>query len=304
MFKIPFFFRPIPDEFLTHEFLDDPSMMCLIVWMIKRISLHPQKIPLKNSGKHLILEPFEFMYGREKCAQDAGISLKNARTRLGQLIGLGYVQEVASKRASTYSVYRLVIEAFRQHEGQHIGQQSGQLQGQQSGHKRETKKKETKNIKETFNVATNNTVRPSLSDKQKEELSVLLAYCQDKNLQIFEVSLARWSHNYAIDHIVAHIGLLIQKRDKIRKHEAWLERALKENYLEKDLIIGKNREFAQNFQKNKRWSDLKITKVYCTHLPSGKDYQFNLPVENFQKMLTDCYDQYHQIEEASCDRGD
>jgi hypothetical protein len=171
MFKIHFFFRPIPDEFLTHEFLDDPSMMCLIVWMIKRISLHPQKIPLKNSGKHLILEPFEFMYGREKCAQDAGISLKNARTRLGQLIGLGYVQEVASKRASTYSVYRLVTEAFRQQEGQHIGQQSGQLKGQQSGHKRETKKKETKNIKETFNVDTNNTVRLRWSQVSRPKIS-------------------------------------------------------------------------------------------------------------------------------------
>lgn len=297
MSKIPYIFRPIPDEFLTEDFLKDPVMMNFIIWIMKRVSTNQQRIPLKNCSRHLLLDPFEFMYGRKKCVEDTGISDKNARSRLKQLIGLGYIAEVASKRTSTFSVYRIVTEAFRQNEGQHIGQQLDSQQDQQKGHKQEAKIKEEKNIKGTFNALSGNVVSSFLSEKQKEDLDGLLAYCQSKELEISATTLARWIHNHEIDHIIAHIGLLDDKKKKIRKHEAWLEKALKEDYMGKDVLISKNRIFAQNLQKNKNWTDLHMTKTYCTHLPSGKDYQFNLPSENFQKMLSDCHKQYHHIEE-------
>lgn len=77
-------------------------MMCFIDWMMRRISPNSSVVPLK--GKQLSLAPYEFMFGRVACALAAGISVKNARTRLKQLIGLGYVKKVASKGSSTYSV--------------------------------------------------------------------------------------------------------------------------------------------------------------------------------------------------------
>jgi len=93
MSKLPYSFLAIPHEFLTEDFLRDPVMMRFIVWMIKRISPDPTLVPLKGKGRQLLLEPFEFMFGREKCAIATGMSLKNVYTRLNQLTGLGYLKK-------------------------------------------------------------------------------------------------------------------------------------------------------------------------------------------------------------------
>ena len=78
MSKIPYVFLAIPHEFLTEDFLKDPVMIRFVVWMIKRISPNSSLVPLKGMSKQLLLDPFEFMFGREACALSAGISLKNS----------------------------------------------------------------------------------------------------------------------------------------------------------------------------------------------------------------------------------
>lgn len=140
MSKIPFLFRFIPDEFLVDEFLDDPIMMRYIRWMFKRLSPYPQKIRMK--GKVVDLAPFEFIYGREACAEQAGISLKNAQTRTGQLAGQHFIEKVVSKSVSTFSVYRLVTTSFTQIGGQQVGQPTGQ----QSGHNQELRVKSKESL--------------------------------------------------------------------------------------------------------------------------------------------------------------
>ena len=139
--NIPYNFRPIPDEFLTDDFIDDPIMMRFIRWMFKRISVKPTAVPIKHRKMVLELEPFEFMYGRSKCAEQAGISLKQAESRLGQLVGQQMVTKVGSKSGSTFSVYRLVTASFTQNSGQQVGQQVGQHIGQQVGHNQEIRDK-------------------------------------------------------------------------------------------------------------------------------------------------------------------
>jgi hypothetical protein len=288
--RIPYVFRAIPDEFLTEDFLNDLPMIRLIVWMMKRISTNSNYIPLKNSSKQLLLEPFEFMFGRDQCARDANISSKNVRTRLKQLIGLGYIEEIENKKARTYSVYRLVTTAFRQNSGQQQGQQSGNENGHPVGHKRKTEFKKDKSIKEASNVKPVD--KSLLSDKQNEDLAVLLAYCENKNLLISEFSLVRWIFKYEIDRLIEHLALLNEEKKKVKNHEAWLETALKENYAWKNCNIQKNREFAQRFKEHNQWSELHLTKNYCTHNRSSKDFQYNLPVHVFQKMLQECFEQY------------
>lgn len=137
MSKIPFKFRPIPDEFLIDEFIDDPIMMRFIRWMMRKISSDPQKVFI--NGRNIQLMPFEFIFGREACSEQAGISPKQARGRLGQLIGQHFIQKVASKSASTFTVYSLVAESFSKNDGQQKGQQKGQHLGQHLGHNQDLK---------------------------------------------------------------------------------------------------------------------------------------------------------------------
>ena len=134
MSKIPYVFLPIPLELLTDDFLEDPVMMKFLKCIFSRISTVPRKVPLKHSKKHIELDPYEFIFGREKVAKEAGISTKQVEKRMGQLVGLHYVEKVGSKWGSTFSVYRLVTESFCKIQGQQVGQQVG--------HKQEDKKKE------------------------------------------------------------------------------------------------------------------------------------------------------------------
>ncbi len=291
MFKIPYIFRPMPDEFLTEDFLKDSTMFRLGVWIIKRAYPDSHYVALKKSATQLYLEPFEFMYGRDSCARDLNTTPNRVRTRIKQLIGLGYIVEISHKSTSTFSVYKLVTTAFKQNSSQQSHQQNEQQVDHLVHHKRDTKIKENQNIKETSNVPKN-VDKSHLSDKQKEDLSVFLAYCESKELRIFEPSLIRWLCKYEIDHIIGHLALLDEKKNKIEKHEAWLEKALKDNYVGQNNNIQKNCEFAEQFKESNQWNDLHTTQRYCTHAPSSKDFQYKLPVDVFQKMLQECYEQY------------
>ncbi len=178
MSKLPYVFLAIPHEFLTEDFLKDTIMMRFVVWMFKRISPNPSLVPLKGMGRQLLLDPFEFMFGRETCAVIAGISLKNARTRIKQLIGLGYIKKVAGKGASTFSVYCIETRALRQSvNGQQSEQQLGQQMGQRTGHNLEAQIPDLKIIKETPNVSPKVVDRSPFSDKQKGDLQGMLMDC-------------------------------------------------------------------------------------------------------------------------------
>ncbi len=295
MSKLPYVFLALPHEFLTEDFLKDPAMMRFVVWMFKRISPSPSLVPLKGMSKQLLLDPFEFMFGRETCASAAGISLKNARTRLEQLIGLGYIKKVAGKGASTYSVYCLETRALRQSvNGQQNEQQLEQQIGQRTGHNLEAQIPDLKIIKETPNGISKTVDRSPFSDKQKMDLQGLLAYCQGKGLRISERALRRWLRLYESGRITDHLSLLLKGIDGIKKPEAWMEVALKENYSSQNSNIKENRLFTEGFVRSHNWTDMKITQSYCTHLPSSKDYSFKLPPEGFRGMLVDCYEQYRQ----------
>jgi len=284
---IPYRFMPMPHELFTEDFINDPIMIRFVVCMMKRISPYSKSVPLKNRHKHLFLASFEFMFGREKFALDAGISPKNAYTRLKQLMGLGYVEEVITKKDSNYSVYRLVTEAFHQIGGQHKGQLVGQKSDQLNEHKQETKTQKKKNVEGTFNVA----VAP-LSQPEKEDITAISAYCEMRGLDIGRPSVERWVTLYGIEKTKGTISLLISSKGKIRKHEAWMEIALKNNYFEDGKNSEVNSRFAREFREKYNWSDLTITKQYCRHELSKKEYYYKLPQETFQKSLRDCYEQY------------
>ena len=154
-------------------------------------------------------------------------------------------------------------------------------------------------IKETPNVISKVVDRSPFSDKQKSDLQGLLVYCQDKQLRISERALRRWIRLYESERITDHLSLLLNGIDGIKKPEAWMEVALKENYSRQNSNIQENRRFTEDFAKSNGWTDLKITQSYCCHSPSSKDYPFKLPPEAFREMLIDCYRQYHQDSEGA-----
>jgi hypothetical protein len=113
--------------------------------------------------------------------------------------------------------------------------------------------------------------------------------------------LRRWLRLYESQRITDNLLLLIDGIEGIKKPEAWMEVALKENFFVQNSNINENQAFAEDFVKRNRWNGIKITRSYCTHLLSSKDFSFKLPPENFRMMLSQCYEQYCQNEEANDD---
>ena len=88
--NIPYQFYPIPKEFLTHEFLDDPIMMKLILYIFKRVRSFPQLVKMMNNKREVEvqLQPYEFIFGRSACAEECGITEEKIRSRIDKLIGV------------------------------------------------------------------------------------------------------------------------------------------------------------------------------------------------------------------------
>jgi len=180
----------IPYEFATEDFLKDHTMMRFVFWMMRRISTETRKIPLKNKRQHLGLEPFEFMYGCDACAKEAMISPQAARTRLDQLLKLGYLEKVFEKSTSTFSVFRLVTTAFLQNQNQHKNQHEGQHTDQRSRHKRETKKRP--DVEETtIAIEAPHVVDKSpLSEKEEEDVQSIVAFYTHKGFSLKKFTMA------------------------------------------------------------------------------------------------------------------
>jgi hypothetical protein len=135
--NIPYVFRAIPDEFLTDEFLDDPKMMKLIRYILKRIRTHEHVEKIKSNGYHEIkLQPFEFIFGRDKASKETGLSDREIRTRMAFLATSSFVSKSTSSSTSSFTVYRLMTESFSQIRDQQFDQQNDQ----QFDHKQEYKK--------------------------------------------------------------------------------------------------------------------------------------------------------------------
>jgi hypothetical protein len=127
--NIPYTFIPLPYEFMTDEFIEDPIMMKLVRYIMQMIRPYEHKYKFKNNGRfiEINLKPFAFVFGREMTANACCASEKNIRTRMQKLRASSWVEKSAStvceKSASTYSIYTLSTASFRKTEGQQLGQQ-------------------------------------------------------------------------------------------------------------------------------------------------------------------------------------
>jgi hypothetical protein len=59
-----------------------------------------------------------------------------------------------------------------------------------------------------------------------------------------------------------HLALLVNGIDGIKKPEAWMEVALKENFAALNSNVNENRVFTEEFVRKNKWNGIKITQSY------------------------------------------
>lgn len=295
MADIPYFFRAIPDEFLSDDFIKDPTMMKFIRYIMQRIKYvsHTGKFTNNKTLISLELQPFEFVYGREQAAIECGCSHKKIRTRIERLRASSYLQEIfihkispgnfstvrasssarkgasssKPKRASTFTVYRLMSESFKQNKGQQLFEQKGQQMGQQFGTKKghnidvldnekiidikdEQDDRSTKPKPSPFTNSESQAAPPSEDDRL---MSWLEDYRFPDNTLIHPKALLRWFTNYSLEEIVKSVKYYEKCNEKklITKPEAYIENCLAKRYWETDELRERAKEREKKYKKTK-----------------------------------------------------
>ncbi|HZI70321.1 MAG TPA: hypothetical protein VFD60_04080 [Nitrososphaeraceae archaeon] len=120
---------------------------------------------------------------------------------------------------------------------------------------------------------------------------------EPKYISLFRPDIVmRWVKKFGPKYVLDTIGFFFEvmksQKKNIPNPEAWMESALKKNYVETDFMCQKNKEFAQNLKKKHSIGSLKINKRYCQDTDTGKDYYYNLPHQTFKTSLMDLYGIY------------
>lgn len=299
MSKIPYRFFPIPEEFFCDQFLEDPQMLKLIRYIFKRIQTVPHIEKIKSNGWHEVhLEPFEFLFGREMCAKETGLTEKQIRSRMDILRASSFVSSSATsfseKKSSSFTVYRLVTESFNKINGQQISEKKGQQKGQQLGQLQDIDIREQEVViclKETSKEKSNSdcsvVVSLPLSHNEKEEqeqIDAFYIYLSSLEIQTDKPTIKRWLR-FGPEKLRKTISFMQKSKKSIPNPGGWIQKALSENWAEKEEFRSQNREFVMKFKADNKISRLKINKFYCVDLDTGNDYQYNLYPEEFMKIL-------------------
>jgi hypothetical protein len=107
--------------------------------------------------------------------------------------------------------------------------------------------------------------------------------------------VARWITKFGVTQTLKTIKYYLKihgGKEKIANPEAWMEKALKEDFTKADENAIENKSFAEKAKDVGKWRSLKINKRYCTELKLGVEIYYNLPKENFETQLKNLYDRY------------
>jgi hypothetical protein len=124
MSKINYSFTPIPNYFFDNGWFENPKMAKFILWAFRRCSSVRQEKYFDH--KLVVLEPFEFIFGRRICSEETGLTEQEIRTIINQLktTQIGEIlKKSTSKSTSKFSVYKWSTELFSENINQQINQQ-------------------------------------------------------------------------------------------------------------------------------------------------------------------------------------
>lgn len=147
MSKIPYFFEtPVPRYFRETGWLDPNNKMffknlAFLTWSFSRCSKESQVVILES--KQIILEPFEFVCGREKNSIECGLTPDMFRTQLKTYQNAGLLKKTPNSLPNHYSCYIWLTERFLKPDTQ-PNAQPGPNQPPTSPHKQETRITELK----------------------------------------------------------------------------------------------------------------------------------------------------------------
>ncbi len=95
--KIPFLFTPVPNFLFKPGYFENANLVRFMFWALHRTTFGA-------CG--------EFVFGRQQCSKETGISEQRLRTIINQLTNQQLIQKVTGKSTNKYTVYKWIWEHF------------------------------------------------------------------------------------------------------------------------------------------------------------------------------------------------
>lgn len=301
MTKIPYTFNtPIPRYFIENGWfpLDNPERyfknMTFLQWAFSKCSTIPHKV--FHDHKEILLEPFEFICGRNKSSNECGLTEKEFRGQLKNHINAGTLKKGANSVANRFTCYIWVTEHFSVFKGQLMGQPRAN-RGPTEGPQTRTETKETKDIKETFPCPDSFL----LNIEKDSNIFEVVNLCKINSLHVQEITLMTWIKKFPSIQILDNLIYMLSGLKKVDNHEKWMENALKKDIAGKEKRVEINRKFVQQFILENPWPGLEILKNYARdNGNNGHDFQYALPIEEFKRSFEVKFNEMKEREVENC----
>lgn len=280
---------------MTDEFLDDPCMMKLVRYILKRINRNEHIVKFQSNGwRNVNLKPYEFIFGRDACCKETGLTDREIRTRIARLTTSSFVRVSTSSSTSSFTVYRLMTESFKQNSDQ----QNDQQNDQQFDHKQEEQEiKETrifdfkKEASKKENVHNFETPQPpkggdavtlplfhkeTKKHKASQEDIDAITWALHVSLEVTNVppkTIRIWIEKYSSQRVVNSIQLLRKRRTPIKNKMGWIQNCLENRYDIEDQNMTDNKEFFMRFKEENGLNSLMIFGTVARD--KNRDFEFD-----------------------------
>lgn len=123
MSEIPYYFEtPIPKYFRENGWFSNPKTILFVSWAFSKCS--PHKRTIVHDGKEITLEPYEFITGRRKSADDCCLTENSFRHQLNNQLKAGLLKKTTNSTTNRFNCYIWVTERFCKSNNQQNNQQT------------------------------------------------------------------------------------------------------------------------------------------------------------------------------------
>jgi len=127
MTKVPFFFpAPTPIFFRKQGLFKNPKNKAFVDWCFERCS--PDERTIFHCNIKIILKPYQFIFGRNVCSEETGLTENEVRTQQERWENAGYLKKTTNKSTgkttNRFTVYEWSMSEFIKTDHQPNNQQN------------------------------------------------------------------------------------------------------------------------------------------------------------------------------------
>lgn len=261
MAKLPYrFHTPIPRYFHDTGWIypKNPTGKNVLVWLCWAFArCYGESHNVYHDGRMLLLEPFEFIYGRNKCAEEVGLTVDEVRTIVDNLLKAGLLEKTPNSTTKRFTCYKWITSRFEDYKPQQNPQAIPNTPPT-IPHKRNEETPRSLDLKDgslggcgKVDNKIDSTVYPT--DFVDDPYKYILNNEFKDGSKVPEHVLARWLRDYSTHEIYKSL-IYYQKmssNQQINKPIAYVEAALKERYWESNDLRDGAKDKEGKFQKEK-----------------------------------------------------